>query len=310
MESRHDKARALLFAVLLHGVLFAVMVLGLSWTRTSKPLSVQGGAIEAMLVTDVLPSAPQTSAKPPARPQPTPAAPPPQPKPEPRPQQADAPPQPTPQTEQPRPDTRDTERAARLAQQQAEEKARQQEQERKRQEQILLDEQRKQEEVERKERLRQQQEAREKELAEIRRQREEAEKQRKREAERLAQLEDLRKAQSAAPAPAPDQPLADRLGNQGTDDSDAGRYMLAIQQVVTSNWRRPEHVRSVNCRLRIIQIPGGEVIQATVLSPCAADDLTKRSIEAAVLRAQPLPYRGYESVFSREITFNFKYDGS
>jgi colicin import membrane protein len=33
------------------------------------------------------------------------------------------------------------------------------------------------------------------------------------------------------------------------------------------------------------------------------------SIEQAVMRAAPLPYRGFESVFSREITFNFKYDG-
>jgi colicin import membrane protein len=51
------------------------------------------------------------------------------------------------------------------------------------------------------------------------------------------------------------------------------------------------------------------VIQVSVTSPCNADDLTRRSIEAAVLKAQPLPYRGYESVFERDITFNFKYDG-
>jgi colicin import membrane protein len=34
--------------------------------------------------------------------------------------------------------------------------------------------------------------------------------------------------------------------------------------------------------------------------------MTRRSIEAAVLRAQPLPYTGFESVFEREVTFNFK----
>ena len=44
-------------------------------------------------------------------------------------------------------------------------------------------------------------------------------------------------------------------------------------------------------------------------SPCNADDLTRRSIEAAVLRAQPLPYQGYEPVFSRNIVFTFHYDG-
>ena len=31
--------------------------------------------------------------------------------------------------------------------------------------------------------------------------------------------------------------------------------------------------------------------------------------EAAVRRAAPLPYQGFEDVFAREVTFNFKYDG-
>ena len=48
---------------------------------------------------------------------------------------------------------------------------------------------------------------------------------------------------------------------------------------------------------------------ASVVAPCNGDELTKRSLEAAVLRAQPLPYRGFESVFQREISFNFRYDG-
>ena len=65
----------------------------------------------------------------------------------------------------------------------------------------------------------------------------------------------------------------------------------------------------IRCSLRIVQIPGGEVIQVSVTSPCNVDDLTRRSIEAAVLKAQPLPYRGYESVFQRDILFKFRYDG-
>ena len=32
----------------------------------------------------------------------------------------------------------------------------------------------------------------------------------------------------------------------------------------------------------------------------------RRSVEAAVLRAQPLPYRGFESVFQRNLNFNFE----
>jgi colicin import membrane protein len=41
---------------------------------------------------------------------------------------------------------------------------------------------------------------------------------------------------------------------------------------------------------------------------CMVDDFTRRSIEAAVRRA-PLPYAGYESVFTRNITFDFTWDG-
>jgi hypothetical protein len=33
------------------------------------------------------------------------------------------------------------------------------------------------------------------------------------------------------------------------------------------------------------------------------DEAGKRSIEAAVLNAQPLPYRGFESVFARTLNF-------
>ena len=36
------------------------------------------------------------------------------------------------------------------------------------------------------------------------------------------------------------------------------------------------------------------------------DDAGRRSVEAAILRAQPLPYRGFESVFQRTLNFNFE----
>jgi colicin import membrane protein len=104
--------------------------------------------------------------------------------------------------------------------------------------------------------------------------------------------------------------VAAQQGNQGTDNSLLGRYQVVIQQAVRQNWLRPESTRpGIVCVLSIVQIPGGEVIQASVSTPCNADALTRRSIEAAVLKAQPLPYRGFESVFRREIRFTFRYDG-
>jgi colicin import membrane protein len=59
----------------------------------------------------------------------------------------------------------------------------------------------------------------------------------------------------------------------------------------------------------VVQIPGGEIIDASIVSPCNADAATRRSITAAVMRVGNLPYQGYEDVFERQITFVFRYEG-
>lgn len=314
METRADKLRALLYAIGVHLACVALMFVGLFWTQSTRPVSVAGSVIEATLVAAEPSSASAAAQRPtPPKPKPEPveAAPPPQPRPEPRPQQAPQPPQPAPQAPLPDPDVVEREKAARLALQQAEEKARREQEERRRQAQVELDEQKRQE-AEQRERLTRMQEEQAKQLADIRKRREEAERRRKLEEEKLQQLADARaQTQRQTPQPATqERPPADRLGNNGTDDSLLGRYQLAIQRAVTSNWSRPESAQpGIRCVLRIVQIPGGEVIQVSVTSPCNADDLTRRSIENAVLKAQPLPYTGYESVFQRDIRFNFRYDG-
>ncbi len=306
MERPSDSWRALALSLGVHLLILAVIFAGMLFSSTTPPLSVAGSPMEATLMSAPANFKPAAASAPP-KPV-TPAAPPPQPKPTPKPQQAETPPQPQPQAPLPKPDTRETERAAQLALDQAE-KAKQEEVERKRQAQIELDADKQRKEAETRERLRAEQEAREKELADIRQLREAAERASKLEAEKLKQLED--RAKPTAPTSTPSEaPPATQLGNQGRDDSLLGRYSLAIQAAVTQNWRRPDATRpGVSCVLRILQIPGGEVIQVSVSTPCNADDPTRRSIEAAVLKAQPLPYTGYESVFQREIRFNFKYDG-
>lgn len=307
METPADKWRAFFYALGVHLMCLGLMFVGLLWTDASKPISVAGSVMEATLVSDLPPAASKPS--PPRKPQPEEAAPKPQPKPVQRPEQAVEAPQPSPQAPIPDPDVVEREKAALLAQQQAEEKAIKEEEARRKQEQVELDQQ-KQEEAERKERLAQQQEEQAKQLADLRKRREEAEKRRRLEEEKLAQLEDRRDSERPSPTPQPDRPPAEQLGNNGVDNSLLGRYSLAIQSAVLQNWLRPDSAQpGIRCTVRIVQIPGGEVIQVSVTSPCNVDDLTRRSIEAAVLKAQPLPYRGYESVFQRDIKFNFRYDG-
>ncbi len=99
-------------------------------------------------------------------------------------------------------------------------------------------------------------------------------------------------------------------GAEGQYNDLTARYAAAIQSAVTKNWNRPESIPpGLRCTLSIAQIPGGDVISAKVTSPCNADPAARASIEQAVMRAAPLPYRGYEKVFTRHITFSFKYDG-
>ena len=87
-------------------------------------------------------------------------------------------------------------------------------------------------------------------------------------------------------------------------------YQAAIQQFVTQNWLRPPTAQpGLRCTLKIVQIPGGEVISAAIAGTCNGDEATRRSILAAVERGGALPYRGFEDVFEREIDFIFIYDG-
>jgi colicin import membrane protein len=179
----------------------------------------------------------------------------------------------------------------------------------KREEDLRLQQMRKQQEQDRKDRLKKQQD----ELEQVRRQREQATRQRELEAERLKQLDARKQAdfeaqrQLRAEADLQRQMAAEFRAGQIATKGD--EYYAAIQSQVTNNWFRPPTARSgLRCRLKIVQIPGGEVISAHIAGKCNADEATRRSLVAAVERAGSLPYRGFEEVFEREIDFIFTYD--
>lgn len=178
----------------------------------------------------------------------------------------------------------------------------------KREEDLRLQRLRQKQEQDRKDRLKKQQD----ELERLREQRADAARQARIEEERLKQLE----ARKTAEAEAQRQALAEAdLQRQMEAEFRAGQiatkgeeYYAAIQSQVTNNWRRPPTARpGLRCTLRIVQIPGGEVISAAIAGKCIADEATRRSIIAAVERGS-LPYRGFEEVFEREIDFIFSYD--
>jgi colicin import membrane protein len=309
-ETRADTRVAVVGALALHALLFALLFVGMWWTRAAAPVSAAGPRIEADLVDpNALPAplrraldAPAQREPEPAPPQPVQSAPPPQPLPEPRPEDSQVAPQPDAQAPVPVPDPREQERVERDAEA-ARQAAREQE-EKRRQEQIDLTERKRQEEAEKKQRLAQQAKQQEiaRQLDKIRAEREKAKKAADLAEQRLKQIADATAkatrpaASTAAPPP----------GNDGADNGLLARYKAALNAAIVQNWTRPDTVPlGQPCRIVIRQIPGGTVISAKVDPSCPYDQLGRRSVEAAVLKANPLPYAGFEPVFARDLVLNF-----
>jgi len=207
---------------------------------------------------------------------------------------------------------KEREEREKLEQEEAEKQRQKVQAEKKRQEDLRLQELRKKQEQERLDKLKKQQQ----EMEQVRKKREEAERQRKIEEERLKQLDARKQAEAETQRQAKaEADLKEQMANEqaqfraGELATKGDEYYAAIQSPVTNNWLRPPTARpGLRCRLKIVQIPGGEVISAAISGSCNADEATRRSLTAAVERAGTLPYRGFEEVFEREIDFIFRYD--
>ncbi len=311
-ETRADTTQAVVLAVLLHAFLFALMFAGLWWTRDAAPLSAAGSPISAEMVDTSDLSAQMRRAlarRPEPIKQPVPEPPQPveedtvslpQPIPELSPQDAQVPQQRQAQEVVPVPDTIEQEKVDRAAIS-AEKREREQE-EKRRQEQIDLTERERQQEAEKQQRLAQQQ--RDDELKKIQAERAKAKREADLAEQKLKQIADIRAQQASNNAAANASPPP---GNNGVDAGLQARYAAAIQEAVLRNWTRPDNVPlGQRCRIYITQLPGGDVMSAKVDPSCPYDELGRRSVEAAVLKAKPLPYAGFETVFQRNLTLNFE----
>lgn len=322
-ESRADTARAVGLAVLLHVLLFGLIFFGMWWSGSSTPQSAQGSPVSADVIDpDALSAADkralETRPEPVAEPEPVVvqepvpeplpepleepleevAAAPPQPLPEPRPEDAQTPPQAAPQEVIPDPAPIAQEEVRRDSQN---EEAREREQEQKRrQEQIELAEQQKQAEAEQKRRLARQ------ELEKIRAERASNARQASLAEQRLKQIADREAQQASQQAAASSSAASPPPGTPDGDSGLAAKYAAALQEAIRRSWTRPDNVSlGQKCRISITQLPGGEVISVEFDASCPYDAQGRRSVEAAVRRAEPLPYAGFESVFNRRLNLNF-----
>ena len=147
------------------------------------------------------------------------------------------------------------------------------------------------------------------EEVELERRREELERKRLEDVERQRQ-ENARKRQEAEEAErqrlmqrelAEEQARIDAM-NAGALD----RYVYAIRQRIERSWVEPASaVAGLECVVTVRQLPGGEVVGATI-GQCNGDDAVKRSIEAAVFKASPLPEPEDPTLFERDLRITFK----
>lgn len=300
-ETPADTAQAFIFAVLLHLALFAVLFIGLWWTRSATPAA--AGAISAELMdASQLSSAMRNTLR--QEPVPLPVEevePEPEPLPEPLPEPVEQ--QQKPQDFIPVPDDVNQEAVTEQPTPTPTEEKKPQEA-KQRQEQVDLTELERQQAVQRNQKMVEQDIQKAKQLEDIRRRRAAASREAALAEQRLAQLANARSRNAAEAAAESD---AAASGANGVDDGLRARYAAALQAAILAKWTRPDTVPlGAICRMSIRQLPGGQVMGVEFGSPCAYDEQGRRSIEAAVLKAQPLPYAGFEEVFSRTLTLNFR----
>ncbi len=341
-DNRNEWGLPVVLALLVHLLVAAIFIFAWLWSPSRNTEAAAGdpaleanmqlsaaeasAARQALRASEKLPDLPEPVEDVQPEPVPEDTVPPPQPIPEPKPQDAPTPQQHNAQERIAQPDTVDQERVSALAISQ--EKAKQEQEAKRRQEQIDLTERKRVEEAEQKLRLAKQQEEadrkkladqqrqanenqaeqeRQQKIAEIRRKREQAEREAKLAEQRLRQVADARaRAQATSTSSGSSGPSTPSPGQGGTSNDLTAKYAAAIQQAVVAQWNRPDNVANgTRCRILIKQLPGGEVMSAEVQPGCAMDAAAQDSIERAVLRAQPLPFRGYETVFRRELMFTF-----
>jgi colicin import membrane protein len=176
------------------------------------------------------------------------------------------------------------------------------------------DEERRAQEAERQriaeeERLAEQRAAEERRRQEEERQRQEEEARRQREEqERLAREAEAARQRAEMEAQMQRELAAEEERRRAEEAGLLDQYVLLIENRIERAWIRPASATAgLRCEVAVTQIPSGDVIDVQVRT-CNGDDAVVRSIEAAVLRASPLPQPPIPSLFSRNLIVNFQPD--
>ena len=253
-------------AVLLHVIIFGSMIVAFDYAR---PAPLTPLVVKATVVQEI----PETPPRQQRQPEPEPEPPPPEPEPEPEPDN----------TEELRRQAEEEKRQqdALLEQQRLEELKRQEEEDRKRKEREEAERKKKEEEELERKRI----EAERKRQEDIQRQREENERRRREMEAEQRELEIAAEEQRAAE----------------NESSEMAVYQAMIRQKIFRNWSVPASMKDNDvCIANVRQARGGDVISVTIGS-CTGDDAVRRSIEAAIYRAAPLPNPPTPNLFRADL---------
>lgn len=275
---------ALLFALLIHAVLIALLVVSIDWH--SKPVPLQGAEqiVQATVIDEAKLQAEKERKL----------------------------------QEQQR--QRDEQEAQRRAEQ---EKQRLEEQRKRDAEEAARKKQQQEVETQRQTKLKAEQEAKARKLAEEKKRLAEQETKRKLEEQRRAEearrkAEEQRKADEVRRQRENEELLKQQLAQEEADRAAQAKaeqqrrelaakmnqYIALLQNLVTRNWIRPPSARAgMSCTVHVRFIPSGEVLDAKVMKS-SGDPAFDSSAEKAVLRSSPLPPPPDSSL--REFDFVFK----
>jgi len=285
--------KAFLLSALLHAAIVAVAVFAWKyWKRGPEP--VQTLAIDATLVDE--------SALRPAKPASNPEPPPPEPVPTPEPE-----PEPAPPPEEqgpPKPDPAEIERKQEELKRKEELQKREEDQ---KQEQLRLDAEKKRLETEK------EREAEKKAAAKAAADKAAADRKRTEDAAAKKRADDAaakkaadEKARLAREAELRRSLEAEERGRALQNSDEANRWHAQIVARIQRAWIRPPSAQpGISCTVLVTQVPGGEVTSVRVESCSGGDAALRESVEAAVLRASPLPSPPDPALFERNLELTF-----
>lgn len=292
-----DTARAVGLAVLVHVAIVGLFLASMWWANRTRPVEEAGGMAAGVVAVGELSAAMQRTLQQRVEPVELP-----EPEPEPEPEPAPAAAQPEPQEVLPQPEDVDQDEVVDAPTPLATTETRVQPEKRRQQQVDLTRPPVQREQQQRTPPPRQVDQNR---LEEIRRQRAESLR-----AQRMA-------AVNGDPAPRELQPrrsgsaaeesaAADAGASGGGSNQLRGLWVAAMLEQIEQKWVRPESVPSnMKCPIRIRLRSRGVVESAEVLPGCPFDALARDSVEKAVHKASPLPFEGFEDVYSRDFVVNF-----